>query len=92
MIETKPGPDEDEFEETEFNCARCRTTEDLYTLEQKNQHHEVIGMIFVCGACADNLTGKQMEIRFGKEQMDSPSDINMEDMSSTDLDGRETWN
>ena len=92
MFEDYDLKSEEEMEETDFYCARCRTTEDIYTLEQKNAHHEVIGVIFVCGQCADSLTGKQMEIRFGTEQMESPADINIEETEEVDLTGRETWN
>ena len=88
--------DDETMEETEFYCVKCGSSKDLYTLEQKNTRHQVIGVIFVCGACSDSLTGKTLKISFGDEPVNN-TDVDMSEYDSlfemnNEITGYEIWN
>lgn len=83
---------EEVIDTTSFNCAKCRNSKNLYSLEQKNLNHEVIGIIFVCEDCIDSMTGKTMQISFG-DDVEFTEDYADELMDENEgLSGQEVWN
>lgn len=75
----------------QYYCAKCRTKEGICTLEQTNEHNEIIGVIFVCKSCSDNMMGQRMELNFISD------DEYMEDLmdaifDEAEIDEYKVWN
>jgi len=83
---------DEKYEETKFNCINCRSTENIYTIEQKNEHHEIIGLIFVCENCIDIMTGREMKISFGDDLYKPENEETVIEVSEYQYTGNEVWN
>jgi hypothetical protein len=77
----------------QYYCAKCRAKEDLLTVEQKNDHNEVVGMIVLCHNCTDSVKGKRIEISFvGKDDFLEEIMDNIFDEAGLDINKYNAWN